>query len=1485
MAYQVEVDFGAGWVDISAYLDGRLPVRRTRAIHRDLKPVVNTARFSIVNNVSLVNQFQAATGDVPVRIHKSGVDYFTGLIRPSHKLRVGLMFPEPFEIECVDGWYSLERTFVGDPFIMRACAVSNPANKAASILHQLFYRAGFLDASLNLSAITTTIAAYSVDTTTGSAPTYRAVIEKLLGEFGYSVRLDASGIVWLYDLGPAAIVPTGAFEAGAGGNIANEYTVEHSELRAEAVDVTYYPPKTLADQVVFEDTTGGDETNIAAIVIPPGGYYPEGADATHDVIAAYKLEDYEIIDVQGAALEVTTSSGSVATQVATFEATRARLRLYSAGGCTISKLRIKGDVTAKADKAKSIFENVTNSTKRESIELANLGDSASADRLAILRADWHRVGCYGYAFDCSDLSVEPGEYWTFVEASIMGITTTVRVLTVNDGDDEKCVKVTVEAVTPFATAPIIRESETGTRQGTESSKDAALAARTRIIDVLSTPGAYDGETAFYFPAGGKSIQVVTWNAGTALWNVEDEDTLTDAVASISASATRERVLIQWTAVAEALHYILEKSTNSGSTWLSTGGWPMEASTNEVQEILAAGVNSADLSVWRYRVRAYNQYGVASVTYSPVASVSIPAGWTYTPVAPTTSFGAAKRTLRATITPQASLANADGWDIQISRDNANWYSPNPAAKADADGWYTGALNGYLTVKENAFVLQYLPIPLDANSLPLAAGQNYYLRARARCSSPATQSGWTASAVMTVYPVLGTDLVTSTVTNAILAADSVAYDKIIDGAVRVNKLSVLAQNYVNNPTFTGNIRGWGNILEDGSGTAVAASYNGTETALAITSALNHGVRSIGFAVDHSKIYRVELQVKKSAVTGQIYVGIAASPNAIAGYDGTGYAAGDSNINPLVDGASRSWGTPTANWYAYICTSGASPTTYTTITFYVAGALRGVNDIPKVVSPASCCGLVSTAKYFAVRVLNWSNSVSTVVYVKNISVSEVGAGTLVAQNIYTTSLSAITANLGTITAGSLRSYDYSAGVDGFIVDLDNGKITQGAGVHGGATTGFYLDSDGNFSLKNVLTFTASTSTLSLTGIFKLSGTGYFESSDGKIRIMPDADGPDDGFVLGSRSYSSAPQNGDSRFSIGFTGVGSYTMGQLLYRTYNSTAENWTANAYALTEGWTDPTTAIIVSKAIYGSYYAGVSSAVSTTPYSVFTVRDWSNGYSSAGVYAEASTYTPSMRPSSNGSVRLGTSSIRWGGAYLTTIDAAGHVYPSANSTYTCGTSSLRWSNTYTVLLNASGLATMAAISAAGDVYPSTDSTRSLGTSSLRWANGHFDALTLLDGGRLNQLSSWTSFTMSITATVTSPSKGGGVVERGYYRREGDCLHIIWKYKQTSAGSSGAGSYYFNVPGGYSINTSISGMLSPTALGASVILDFDLSHVVGRGQAHLPNINQTILSVHVYDSTKLYMTGIATSTNTISAATYALGNSALEYYMDCLLPISGW
>ncbi len=114
-------------------------------------------------------------------------------------------------------------------------------------------------------------------------------------------------------------------------------------------------------------------------------------------------------------------------------------------------------------------------------------------------------------------------------------------------------------------------------------------------------------------------------------------------------------------------------------------------------------------------------------------------------------------------------------------------------------------------------------------------------------------------------------------------------------------------------------------------------------------------------------------------------------------------------------------------------------------------------------------------------------------------------------------------------------------------------------------------------------------------------------------------------------------------------------------------------------------------------------------------------------------------------------------------------------------------------------------------------------------------------------WTSFTTSITATTTTPTLGTIVVNNSYYLQMGKTLYIKYNFYQTVPGTAGSGTYLFNIPAGFSINTVIE---SPTGIYPSI----------GSGTIAIQNFTG-ILVPYVYDVTHYALLAYASTTTNVS------------------------
>lgn len=479
--YSLYLDFGSGYVDYTSCLVGQYPLKRTRELHNDeLAPVTGTCRFSVNRNRALVSSFLAATTDPKCRITKDNQNYFTGTIRRNLDVSVGLLRLDALELEAVEPYYRLNKKKITTAFTWSDYSISNPSNKDASILHQLFYLAGFDDDELAFSLIDVTVDRYVVDGS-DSPVAIQDLVEKLLRDTVYTIVTDPDGVLSLFNLYPDSFTPQVELKTGSGGNIAEGYKISRDEFREEAVDVSYWKHELLKDQVVFEDTTGASSSLPCSIPVAAGQYYPAGADEDTPVKCNFALTDYTLVAVDSPTLEW-AHTGNVVLEESEVDGLGMKLRFHSATGGVITKLKVVGDATVKGDKHKVSAEIVADSSERENIESDLLTDETAAARCANGRAAWNKHAVYLYEFSyLTGVSLSLGEIVTYRDQEILGATQTLRIKKIIDGDNLKTFYALAEAVGDYAEALILHAPSKKSNTPRDENVYAALSETSRVF--------------------------------------------------------------------------------------------------------------------------------------------------------------------------------------------------------------------------------------------------------------------------------------------------------------------------------------------------------------------------------------------------------------------------------------------------------------------------------------------------------------------------------------------------------------------------------------------------------------------------------------------------------------------------------------------------------------------------------------------------------------------------------------------------------------------------------------------------------------------------------------------------------------------------------------------------------------------------------------------------------------------------------------------
>ena len=308
------------------------------------------------------------------------------------------------------------------------------------------------------------------------------------------------------------------------------------------------------------------------------------------------------------------------------------------------------------------------------------------------------------------------------------------------------------------------------------------------------------------------------------------------------------------------------------------------------------------------------------------------------------------------------------------------------------------------------------------------------------------------------------------NIDIKADSITADMIQSEAIKTRNLTVMANNLLNPVSSSGTINGWGGVDESTGGSQNYIAYDSTENAIKFDNNLSgSGTRddssfsSDTFLVNHDKILRISCEVKGEVANGIFYIGSRAYDTQQNGQVSTGGQSGNINVNRynvnrVVEG--------TASTNKYFVNGRSLTTSYQKFVLYFIGANRSLDDVPDAEFP-SASGMYPYIKsvdtgevYWSLRFLLWNQgSTNNSLYVKNITVTEMGSGQIVADNIKagaitTVKLDAEAVTADKIEAGAITADKIDAGAV-TTVKLDAEAVTA-AKIDAGAITTVKLDAN---------------------------------------------------------------------------------------------------------------------------------------------------------------------------------------------------------------------------------------------------------------------------------------------------------------------------------------------------------------------------------------------------------------------------------------------
>jgi hypothetical protein len=140
--------------------------------------------------------------------------------------------------------------------------------------------------------------------------------------------------------------------------------------------------------------------------------------------------------------------------------------------------------------------------------------------------------------------------------------------------------------------------------------------------------------------------------------------------------------------------------------------------------------------------------------------------------------------------------------------------------------------------------------------------------------------------------------------------------------------------------------------------------------------------------------------------------------------------------------------------------------------------------------------------------------------------------------------------------------------------------------------------------------------------------------------------------------------------------------------------------------------------------------------------------------------------------------------------------------------------------------------------------------------------------------TQYTMTPSATTTSPTKGTVATDKAYWWREGEHMVVRYHYQQTGAGGSGSGTYLYPIPSGYTIDTSKLETNASASSAVGVAAGYD-------------GTSQYTGYVGVYNTGYLvvYLASETSGATAVGSSRVPYGNANARISFEARIPIAEW
>jgi hypothetical protein len=448
MSWQILIDYGDGWVDITGYGGDDLvrdSLKLTEKLHDDdFKPALGSATFSCTLTPALSTRLLQCTGTIPCEIYHDGVIWFRGFSRPVTKYKV-TDNDRTIDFEIYDYGYLLESTLQDDVMITDG-KICDPEDPDHSIVHLLLSSAGYPQQYIGISE---TIDEVIPKLTFASGDSYADDLAAILWDYHHLYNVSPNGVIDIYDWASSSVEADGAFSEQ---NIIGSLEVERKDSEAEQVQVSFNQYEKLTGLTLYYEkvdkwesiaSNSGQDAEGPALWPADGPYR---CDYNLDIGSS----NYEIVGAENQKLELHGYTwvsfgpepghstwidilgmgqlfGVYDLVMENHATTYSEFQFNLADGQLINEIKVTGDldIVYKDQKKTSVFSRPESTGKLKKYSANYLYDDDAATELANALYSSITTGRLHYTFK-SLTEKSLGSYVT-VSSLSLGISNTVRI--------------------------------------------------------------------------------------------------------------------------------------------------------------------------------------------------------------------------------------------------------------------------------------------------------------------------------------------------------------------------------------------------------------------------------------------------------------------------------------------------------------------------------------------------------------------------------------------------------------------------------------------------------------------------------------------------------------------------------------------------------------------------------------------------------------------------------------------------------------------------------------------------------------------------------------------------------------------------------------------------------------------------------------------------------------------------------------------------